>query len=46
MIGITISLSDNLTIQTAPLAGFGSASLISKKAISAGNLFIVGTATA
>jgi hypothetical protein len=46
MIAITLSLSDNLTIQTAPRAGFDSASQMSKKAVSAGHLFTVGTATA
>jgi hypothetical protein len=31
IIGITISLSDNLTIQTAPWIGTGDAKLMSKK---------------
>jgi hypothetical protein len=45
-IGISIPLSDNLTIQTAPRMGFGGASLISKKAADASNLFTGRTTTA
>ncbi|MDR3487207.1 MAG: hypothetical protein P4M05_20155 [Bradyrhizobium sp.] len=45
-IGINISLSDSLTIQTAPGMGLGGASLMSKKAVSAANVFAFRTTTA